>query len=131
LSFKIDAVGFVVFFVLCILGPLVMFTPRLDDVQRKGRAEYGLLANRYISMFERKWMRGGAPDTGELLGTADIQALADLANSYAAVRQMRIVVFGPNVITVLAAATAAPLLPLVFTMFSVEEVVTRLIKVIF
>jgi hypothetical protein len=131
LSFKMEAAGFVFFFVLVVLGPLLMFTPRLDRTKRKGSAEYGLLANRYVFGFEEKWLRSGADETRELLGTADLQSLADLGNSYSVVREMRIVPFGLEDITRLAAATAAPLLPLMLTIFSFEELVSRLFKVIF
>jgi hypothetical protein len=131
LSFKMEAAGLVGFFVLFILGPLVVFTPQLDRAKRKGAAEYGLLANRYVFGFEEKWIRGGAPETSELLGTADLQSLADLGNSYSVVREMHIVPFGFDDITRLAAATAAPLLPLTLTIFSLEELLSRLIKAIF
>src|SRR5579862_1389291 len=46
ISFKMEAVGLVVFFVLFIFGPLLMFTPLLERAQRMGSAQYGLLANR-------------------------------------------------------------------------------------
>jgi hypothetical protein len=131
LSFKMEAAGLICFFVLFILGPLVMFTPRLARTKRAGRAEYGLLANRYVFAFEEKWIRGGSPETSELLGTADLQSLADLGNSYSVVREMRIVPFALEDITLLAATTAAPLLPLMLTIFSLEELLTRLIKILF
>ena len=131
LSFKMEAAGLAGLFVLFILGPLFMFTPQLARTKRRGSAEYGLLANRYVFGFEEKWIRGGAPETSELLGTGDIQSLADLGNSYSVVREMRIVPFGLEDIARLAAATAAPLLPLTLTIFSVEELLTRLVKVIF
>ncbi|HTF66335.1 MAG TPA: hypothetical protein VK638_26980 [Edaphobacter sp.] len=131
LSFKMEAAGLVGFFVLFILGPLVMFTPQLDRAKREGAAEYGLLANRYVFGFEDKWIRGGVPEKTELLGTGDLQSLADLGNSYSVVREMRIVPFGLDDITRLAAATAVPLLPLMLTIFSLEELLSRLIKAIF
>jgi hypothetical protein len=129
-SFKMDAGGFIVFFVLFILGPLTMFTPQLMRAKRKGSAEYATLANRYVFGFEEKWLRGGAPDLGELLGAADIQSLADLGNSYSVVKEMRIVPFGIHDITQLAAAAAMPLLPLTLTIFSLEELLTRLVKIV-
>jgi len=130
LSFKMEIVGLVVLFVLFILGPLAMFTPRLVETKRKGSFEYGLLANRYIFGFEEKWIRSAAPEMNELLGTSDIQSLADLGNSYGFVRDMRIVPFGLDDITRLAAATIIPLLPLALTVFSAEELLTRLVKII-
>jgi hypothetical protein len=131
LSFKIEAAGFVVFFVLVILGPLVMFTPLLDRTKRKGSTEYGLLANRYVFGFEEKWMQASSPDTSKLLGTADVQSMADMASVYENVRKMRLVPFGTADITRLAIATAAPLVPLLLTMFSLPELIRFLVKIVF
>jgi hypothetical protein len=131
MTFKLEAVGIIVLVLLCILGPLAMFTPALDRAKRQGLAEYGLLANQYVFGFEEKWIQKGPPETGELLGTGDIQSLADLVNSYSAVREMRILPFGAEDIVRLAGITAAPLLPLGLTMFSFEELVTHLVKMVF
>jgi len=133
-SFEMEAAGYVAFFVLVIIGPLVMFTPKLDDVLRKGSAEYGLLANRYVFGFEEKWIREGATNPNNLLGTPDLQSLADLGNSYSMVRKMRIFPFGLQVVTRLASITAAPLLALALTVLSPEEVhelLGRLAKIFF
>jgi hypothetical protein len=131
LSFKVQIVGFVVLFVLAILGPLLMFTPRLAEAKRKGLADYGLLAQRYVDNFNQKWVLSAEAPSEELLGTGDIQSLADLGNSYAVVRQMRPIPFGLDDIGRLATATAAPLLPLLLTIFSPEELMMRVIKVLF
>ena len=94
-------------------------------------ADYGLLAQRYVESFEQKWVLRDPASSEELLGAADIQSLADLGNSYALVRDMRSVPFGLEDITRLAAATAAPLVPLLLTIFSPEELILRIIKVVF
>jgi hypothetical protein len=130
-SFKVQIVGFVVFFVLAILGPLLMFTPQMGRAKRKGLGDYGLLAQHYVESFEQKWVRRPPASTEELLGSGDIQSLADLGNSYAMVRDMRAVPFWLEDISRLAAATAAPLLPLLLTIFSPEELLTRVLKVVF
>ena len=130
LSFKLQAGGFVVFFVVAILGPLLMFTPKMAAAKRKGLADYGQLSQDYVDDFEEKWVARKSPPSGELLGTGDIQSLADLGNSYSLVRDMRSVPFGLEDISRLAAATAAPLLPLLLTMFSFEELILRIIKVV-
>ena len=128
-SFKLQIGGFIVFFVAAILGPLVMFTPGMGRAKRKGLADYGLLAQNYVESFEQKWVVGHPAE--ELLGSADIQSLADLGNSYAVVSEMRTVPFGLKDITRLAVATGAPLLPLLLTIFSPEELIMRVIKVVF
>jgi hypothetical protein len=94
-------------------------------------AGYGLLAQRYVESFEQKWVVRDPAPSDELLGSGDIQSLADLGNSYAMVREMRPVPFGLEDIARLAAATAAPLLPLLLTIFSPEELILRIIKVVF
>src|SRR5262245_56385321 len=80
-SFKLQIGGFIIFFVAATLAPVLMFTPRLARAKRKGLAEYGLLAQRYVEGFDQKWVREGEPSE-ELLGTGDLQSLADLGNSY-------------------------------------------------
>jgi hypothetical protein len=131
LSFKLQIGGFIAFFIVAILAPLVMFTPRMAAAKRKGLADYGLLAQRYVEGFQQKWIGGEAAPSGELLGTGDIQSLADLGNSYGLVRDMRVVPFGLEDITCLAAVTAAPFLPLLLTIWSPEELIMRLVKVVF
>ncbi len=130
MSFRMEAAGLIFLMVLVMVGPLLMFTPLLDGAKRKGSAEYALLANRYVFGFEEKWIRGSAPDMDELLGTGDIQSLADLGNSYSVVSDMRLVPFSMTDVARLAGATAAPLIPLTLTTFSVEEVLTRLFKIL-
>jgi len=131
LSFKLQIAGFIVFFVLAILGPLLMFTPQMASAKRKGLADYGQLAQNYVERFERKWIHHDLTPAENLLGAVDIQSLADLGNSYALVREMRAVPFGLEDIVRLAAATAAPLLPLLLTIFSPEELILRILKIVF
>jgi hypothetical protein len=130
-SFKLQIGGFIVVFVFAILGPLLMFTPKMAAAKRKGLADYGLLAQRYVDSFEERWVTAQSETTEQLLGSADIQSLADLGNSFDMVREMRPVPFGVDEITRLAVVTAAPLFPLLLTIFSPEELITRVIRVLF
>lgn len=131
LSFKTEAAGFVGFFVLIILGPLLMFTPLLERTRTNGLAEYGLLANRYAFGFEDKWLPGRGGDTNVLPAPADVGPMTAMERIYSSVNKMRLVPFGSADITRLAAATAAPLVPLTLTIFSVPEVAKFLIKILF
>jgi hypothetical protein len=130
LSFKVQIAAFICFLVIAILGPLLMFTPQMAHAKRKGLAEYELLAQYYVEGFERKWVRRSPPPDESLLGTGDIQSLADLGNSYGIVTDMVAIPFKPADITRLAAATAAPFLPLLLTIFSAEDLILRIIKIL-
>jgi hypothetical protein len=128
-SFQVDAIVLILAVLLVILMPLLIFVPLMDRTQRKGFADFGLLAQRYAHAFERKWLQGDTPANTELLGSADVQSLADLANSYSVVNEMNIIPFTWQDALRLAVATAVPLIPLAFTVFSVEELLGRLIEI--
>ena len=98
--------------------------------RRAGSAEYGLLANRYVFGFEEKWIRGDAPDASDLLGTGDIQSLADLGNSFEIVRGLKLVPFTNQTVIQLAVMTLLPVAPLLLTMVSLEELLKRLLKIL-
>jgi hypothetical protein len=85
-----------------------------------------VLASRYVADFDRKWLRGGAPGDEPLVGTADLQSLADLAGSLEVIQTMRPVPFGKEVFVQIAAAVVLPLLPLLLTMFRVDELLGKL-----
>jgi hypothetical protein len=131
LSFKLYAGSFVGFFVFAIFGPLLMFTPQMGRIKRKGLADYGLLAQRYVEGFRDKWIVEHSLNSEDLLGAGDIQSLADLGNSYTVVQEMRVVPFTLKDISRLAAATAAPMVPLLLLVWSPEEVIMRVLKVVF
>jgi len=131
MAFKVEAAGLLAFIVVFVLSPLTVFTPQLERAKRRGLGDFGRLATRYVQGFEEKWVRTRAASEEELLGSADIQSLADLGNSYAVVKEMRLTPFGLKDVMRLALVTAAPLLPLSLTVFSLEEIVTRLIRFLF
>ena len=127
-SYKTTILGFVVLILIIFLGPLLVFSPKLFDTKRKGLLEYGALANEYTQSFERKWIRREAPEGEALIGSADIQSLADLANSFEIVRKMRPVPFDlATAILTMVAAAAIPFLPLLLTTFPLEEILKNVI----
>jgi hypothetical protein len=114
-----------------IFGPLLVFAPQLSYTKRIGLREYGTLAENYVRDFDRKWLRGGKPAGEVLVGSADIQSLADLANSFEVVRSMRLVLISKDAIMQLGVALLLPLLPLLLTMMPLEELLRRLAGIVF
>ena len=129
-AFKYELAGALVLALLQALGPLLVFVPALLAAKRRGLREYGLLADRYVREFDRKWLRGGAAPGEALAGTPDIQSLADLQNSFAVVSEMRAVPFGKQTILQLLVVTAMPMLPLALTMFPLDELIRRVLGVL-
>ena len=130
-DFKVELIGLVTVMVFALLGPLLVFSRQLEAAKRAGVREHGVLAQRYVREYERKWLRGGAPPDEPLLGSADIQSLADLGNSFGMVKEMRWVPFTVTTVFQLAVTTLLPVLPLTLTMISLEELLDRLLKIVF
>ena len=130
-DFKAELAVVVVFLLLIVLGPLLLFMPHLALARRVGLREYGTLAQRYVREFDDKWLRGRAPADEPLVGSADVQSLADLGNSFELVRSMRPVPFTRDVVLQLAVITLLPVVPLLLTMVSLEELLKQLLKVVF
>jgi hypothetical protein len=130
-DFKVEIAVMVIFLLCVVLGPLLLFAPQLAQAKRTGNREYGTLAERYVREFDAKWLRGGAPRDEALVGSGDIQSLADLGNSFEVVRTMRIAPITREAVLQLAAATLAPVVPLALTMMSLEELLKTLGGVLF
>jgi hypothetical protein len=127
-NYKMTILGFVALILIIFLGPLLVFSPKLFDTKKKGLLEYGALANEYTQSFERKWIRREAPEGEALIGSADIQSLADLGNSFEIVRKMRPAPFDlMTTILPMVATAAIPFLPLALTVFPFEEIVKKVI----
>ena len=129
--FELEIVAWMVFLMAIVLAPLFFFVTQLADVKRIGLLEYGLVASRYVTGFRRKWIEGHSAKDESLVGTADIQSLADLSNSFEVVREMRLVPFGRAIVLRLALLTVLPLLPLVLTMIPLEQLINRTLAAFF
>ena len=130
-QFKVE-IALLVLFLLCIvLGPLLLFASQLAEARRKGNREYGALAERYVREFDAKWLRGGAPAGEPLVGSGDIQSLADLSNSFEVVLSMRVAPITKQALVQLVAATVVPIVPLALTMMPLEELLRKLIGIVF
>jgi hypothetical protein len=131
MAFKPEIVGLVALLVFAVFGPLLVFVPQLAAAKRAGSRDYGTLAMRYVRAFDEKWLRGGAPADEPLLGSGDIQSLADLGNSFAVVTEMRWVPFSMRNVAQLAVTTVLPVAPLLLTIFPLEELLDRLLQLVF
>jgi hypothetical protein len=129
-DFKMEIVALVAVMLFSVLGPLLVFMPLLARTKREGSREYGELALRYVRDFDQKWLRGGAPADEALIGSADVQSLADMGNSFEVVREMNLVPFGKDTLIKLAVITLAPVAPLILTMIPLGQLLDRFLQVV-
>jgi hypothetical protein len=109
--------------------PILVFTKTLITTKRAGLYRYSTLATEYTSLFHRKWIVGPRSVDEMLLGTGDIQSLADLANSFSVIQKMDAVPMGSKTPIQLVSACLLPMTPLLLTMMPLEQIVKMLLKV--
>ena len=130
-AFEGEIAAMAIFLLLIVFGPLLVFLPQLAETKRTGLREYGTLAEVYVRDFDQKWLRGTRSEGEVLVGSADIQSLADLANSFEVVRGMRLVLITRDSILQLGIALFLPMLPLLLTMMPLKELLRRLAGLVF
>jgi hypothetical protein len=125
-------VALLLFTLLMFAGPLVIFTPKLFDLKYQGMLKYGVLADRYTRLFEQKWIDLGdlAEADESILGSGDIQSLADLGNSFELVRKMRVFPVERSDFIALAIPAILPALPLSLTVMPLTEIIKDLLHLI-
>lgn len=107
------------------LSPLLVFTDKLWAARTNGVEIYMDLAARYVTGFEAKWTGDKRAPADTLLGTADIQSMADLANSVSVVEGMRWITVGPRLLTMMLIAAVAPLMPLMLFRYPITELAQK------
>jgi len=130
LSFKSLIIGFVVLCLIVGLLPLVVLAPKLIKTRKMGVLEYGRLANTYSASFDRKWVHSVEPASESLLGTADIQSLADIGNSFSFVEEMRIFPITRKMVFQMAALALLPMIPVILLGTPTAELVNTVLKTV-
>jgi hypothetical protein len=136
---KIALGVYVVLALLVTQGPLLAFSGPLRRAKFKGLLAYGLLAERYSRDFDRRWLPKLHPhvepephpkEAPPLLGSADIQSLADMGNSFTQVTQMRLALLEPRTLGVVAGMAIVPMLPLLALVIPLQDAVATLAKLL-
>jgi len=126
--------SYVALFVVGLLvfaGPMLIFVPKLIALKQRGLLEYGTLGSEYTQSFHQKWVERGKTTTREvLLGSSDIQSLADLGNSFEIIQKMRILPVQPSDFIAMVLPGLIPALPLAATVMPVGEILSRLLKLV-
>lgn len=128
-EFQAEIICMMLFLLMLPLTPLLFFIPSLLKTKRYGTLDYDVVANYYVNEFRKKWIESSHHK--DLLGSSDIQSLADLTNSFNVSAQMRILPLTQTSILTVIFLTALPLLPLVFTIMPVEKIIVQLFGIVF
>jgi hypothetical protein len=130
-SLKFLIIAFCVLGVIVLAAPLLLLTPKLAKVKERGIFEYGALGTAYSQSFDTKWISSDNRSEREsLLGTSDIQSLADLYNSFSVIRQMRIVLIDKKVLVGLTIPVLLPMVPLFVLATPTDQLVRAVLKLL-
>ncbi|MDR3492777.1 MAG: hypothetical protein P4M12_12190 [Gammaproteobacteria bacterium] len=131
IEFKLEIFGMIAYLMLLAFVPLFFFSTHLMKARLNGLRAYGNLASGYVNDFSRKWMKTDSKNNEPILGTSDLQSLADLSNSFQVASQVSLVPLNRGIFLQLLILTALPLFPLVLTLIPLESMIKNLFKVIF
>ena len=129
-QFELIYATLIVLALIVFAGPLMVFAPKLFRLKQDGLLRYGTLASQYTQLFERKWVDGIDTEEEPLLGTGDIQSLADLGNSYELVRKTRVVPIALSDFIAIALPGVIPALPLAATVMPVGEILKQIFRLL-
>jgi hypothetical protein len=115
---------------LFLAAPLLLLVPTLRPVKIRGLLEYGALANGYTQTFDAKWVHGRWPEGETILGSSDIQSLADLGSSYAIVRGMRAIPIDKGTLIGLAVAAVLPMVPVLILGTPADQLILTVAKLL-
>lgn len=130
-QFRYEMISWIVILIFITLIPMTFFMRQLLRIKRDGTNDYNILANRYVTEFRNKWIDFKSQNKNELLGTADIQSLADLSNSFNVSVQMYALPLGKNTIWFLIIFTVLPFIPLIFTEIPLDKILSQIIGIVF
>jgi hypothetical protein len=115
--------------VILAFAPLLVFVPKLIRAKRDAAHTYGRLALDYIDQFDRRWIHPGRDEN--VLGTSDIQSLADLGNSYRFVDETVPIPFHWKDVTAVALSMIVPILPLYLFEVPVDQLLKKVAGTVF
>lgn len=126
-SLKYHCVVFLAAALIMIYAPLAAFVRQLSNCRFKGLLEFGALVWKYEREFEEKWMASDSvPPDEPLLGSSDVQSMADIATCYGHINEMWLIPFDVKAFAVLILAIILPMVPLLATTVEVREILLKI-----
>lgn len=127
-AFQLEIAASVALLMAAALLPLTFFVLQLARAKREASREYGMLAMRYADEFRDKWLGQRRAGGEALVGSADIQSLADLGGANDSLRNTGFFPIGYRAVVTLGVVVALPFAPLLLTMIPFEDLIERVVR---
>jgi len=129
-AFESEVVALFLICIAIVMGPLMPFTAPLIRAKLRDFGTYWTLSSEYAQDFDDKWIAAKGRRRGLILGSADVQSLSDMKNSYEGISDMRTILPDRRSISVLLIAYLLPLVPLIATVMPLRQIVIQLFKLL-
>ena len=124
--------GFVIAIPLMLFFPLLSFIPALIKARIRAVNLFGSLIQYHNNLYKEKWMEGILPKDENLLGSLDNSSMADINGTYVqSINAMSIIPINLRSIVSIMLLLVLPFLPLILTVYSASEIVTKFTAMIF
>jgi hypothetical protein len=110
--------------------PLLLLAPKLHAAKTRASFAYGTLGTAYTRDFDSKWIDAHENSAEPLLGTSDIQSLADLSNSFSVIRQTKYILIDREVLIGLGFPILLPIIAFLLAFSPTDEVIRAILKLL-
>ena len=129
-EYKLDILFFVTLVPALIYSPLLIYIPHLSKVKSEGVYRLGKTASLHNREYYKKWTGKNLPTDEKLLGNPDHSSLSDLNGGYAPVIEMTLLPIKTKMFMMSCMILLIPFVPLVFTYYSIVDLVNILIDAV-
>ena len=130
-NIKMTVLGLVIFVLILVAGPLLVFINNLHRVKIAGTFEYGLLAQNVGRDFESKWLEHYKKYGEGALEAPDFSATTDLYQVASNVNDMGLVPFSLRALVALVIVTLLPFVPVVLMMIPLKVILDQAASLLF
>lgn len=102
--------------------------PFLMRSKSDGIYEFGSLVRKHNNDYAKKWIGNYQANKKDLLGALDNSSLADINGSYGPVAELKLIPIDLKFLVISFVLNIIPYLPLVFTYYSVKDLVNLLLQ---
>ena len=128
-QFQWSYIALMVFGLVVVGAPLMVFIPMLSRLKRQGLAQYASAESRYTHAFQRSKIEQ-LPEEGQLPDLSEVQTLDSFSNQFERIKNLRVIPIGLADFIEIAISAIVPGLPLLATVMPVEDIFKSLFKML-
>ncbi|HEX8751196.1 MAG TPA: hypothetical protein VF732_08795 [Nitrospira sp.] len=129
-SFAIPLAVYLATLLILVLGPLVVFTRKLQQLKRHSLREYGALVGQHGRLVRRRWISKEPLPESPLLQAAELGPVIDTVSMYEVVAQIRPAPIGKHALLAVALPALLPMLPVVAIQIPLKDLLLQLLKTV-